>query len=557
MISLVRTPVLIVGGGPVGLALAGDLAWRGLPSLLVERGDGRIGQPKMDLVGPRTMEFCRRWGIVGAVEASPYNRDHPQDYAWISQFDGGWEFGREPFPSMREERAPPQSPQKRERCPQDMFDPILRGWAESLPGTTLRHGTELIGFEEVADGVRTTLRDVATGAETAVQADYLIGCDGAASTVRQGLGITMSGNAALTYTTNAIFRCPDFWQLHSKRKGYRFILIGPEGTWGTIVAINGHDRFRFSFVGDGTPRALEEAEVRRLITRAMGRPFDFEILSIMPWVRRELVADSYGTQRVFLAGDAAHLTSPTGGFGMNMGIQDSVDLGWKLEATLRGWGGPALLASYQPERRPVAVRNVREATGNLQRMLAPRSKLSPEVFAEGPEGQAARRDFGDAYTAAMKREWFTLHIHLGYRYDDSPIVVPDGTPELPEEISTYTQTARPGARAPHVWLAQGRSTLDMFGRGFVLLRFDAAAATARFAAAAAARGVPLAVVDIDNAEARALYARALVLVRPDGHVAWRDDHEPDDALAVIDRIRGAAAPACAHTPKNSALERMA
>ncbi len=274
----------------------------------------------------------------------------------------------------------------------------------------------------------------------------------------------------------------------------------------------------------------------------MGREFDFEILSVLPWVRRQLVADSYGKQRVFIAGDAAHLTSPTGGFGMNTGIQDSVNLAWKLEACLRGWGGPRLLPTYELECRPVGIRNVSEATGNLKRMLSPRVKSVPtEMFDEGPAGDAARKVFGDGYTEMMRREWFSNGIHLGYMYEGSPVIVPDGTPQPPDEVSTYTQTARPGSRAPHVWLADGRSTLDLFGKGFVLLRFGSnPLPVAGLVAAAATCGMPLEVVDIVHPGAEALYERRLVLVRPDGQVAWRADVEPDPAVGVIDAVRGAA-----------------
>ena len=199
----------------------------------------------------------------------------------------------------------------------------------------------------------------------------------------------MSGNPALTYTTNVIFRCPDFPSLHDKGKGYRFIFIGPEGTWLTIVAINGGDRFRMSIVGTPDKVNHSEADIRAALRRAMGKDFDYEILSVMRWVRRELVADRYGTDRVFLAGDSVHLISPTGALGMNTGMQDAVDLGWKLDAVIRGWGGPHLLESYEIERKPVAVRNVKASTENLERMLAPRTthKPPPEVFQAGPGGR--------------------------------------------------------------------------------------------------------------------------------------------------------------------------
>jgi 2-polyprenyl-6-methoxyphenol hydroxylase-like FAD-dependent oxidoreductase len=541
-----RAPVLIVGAGPVGLALAGDLGWRGVPCVLIEKGDGAIEQPKMDLVGVRTMEFCRRWGIADWVRDAPYPGDYPQDYIWLTALNG-YELGREKFPGRAFEACPPESPQKRERVPQDMFDPILKRFASSFEHVSLQYNTELVSFEEASDAVHATVRDTATGATRTIVADYLIGTDGGASTVREQAGFPMSGNPALTYTTNVMFRCQNFPALHDKGLGYRFIFIGPEGTWLTIVAVNGGDRFRMSIVGTPDKVNHSEADIRAALRRAMGRDFDYDILSVMRWVRKELVADSYGSARVFIAGDAAHLMSPTGALGMNSGIQDAVDLGWKLEAVVRGWGGAGLLQSYQIERRPVALRNVAASTANLARMLATRTRRPPpEMFEPGPAGDAARKDYGGWYTEQMRHEWFMNGYHLGYRYDDSPIIVPDGTPAPPLETSTYTQTARPGARAPHVWLADGRSTLDLFGRGFVLLRLGSDAPTGEgLQRAAAARGVPCAVMDIAAPEVLEAYQRRLVLVRPDGHVAWRGDTEPADAAAVIDRVRGAGPSASA------------
>jgi 2-polyprenyl-6-methoxyphenol hydroxylase-like FAD-dependent oxidoreductase len=535
-----HTPVLIVGAGPVGLALAGELGWRGVPCTLIEKTDGSIEQPKMDIVGPRTMEFCRRWGIADWVRDAPYPGDYPQDCIYVTGLNG-YELGRERFPGRAQEKCPPQSPQKRERVPQDMFDPILQRFVRSFAHVTLAYRTELVSFEETADGVRAQLLDVASGATRELVADYLVGTDGGASLVREAARITMSGNPALTYTTNVMFRCADFPFLHDKGRAYRFIFIGPEGTWLTIVAINGGDRFRMSIVGSADKVTHSESDIHAALRRAMGRDFDYEILSVMRWVRRELVADSYGTGRVFIAGDAAHLMSPTGGFGMNTGIQDSVDLGWKLAAAVQGWAGSDLLRSYGIERRPVAIRNVTEASSNLGRMLSTRQRRPPpEIFQGGETGDAARADYGRWFTETMRHEWFTIGIHLGYRYDDSPIIVPDGTPAPPLSISTYAQTARPGARAPHAWLPDGRSTLDLFGRGFVLFRLGGDAPRGEgISSAAAEAGVPLEVIALDLAEVNELYARRLVLIRPDGHVAWRADEEPADARALIDVVRGA------------------
>lgn len=535
-----KTPVLIVGAGPIGLALAGDLGFRGIACTLIERTDGRVSQPKMDMIGIRTMEYCRRWGIVPWVHDAGYNRAYPQDCAWVTSLSG-YEFGREVFAAPQDEKIPPQSPQKRERCPQNFFDPVLKRFARRSPGVFIEYETELVSFTEHADSVTAIARDLKTGTEKTIEAHYLVGTDGGASVVRQALGIKMTGEPTLTHTTNVVFRCNGLEALHDKKPAYRYIFIGPEGTWATLVAINGRDQWRFSLVGDQTKQTPTEEQLRAAITRAVGRPFEFEILSMLPWIRRQLVAESYGTKRVFIAGDAAHLTSPTGGFGMNTGIQDAVNLSWKLAGTLQGWGGDKLLPSYGFEQKPVAERNVAEATDNLKRMLSPRvSSPAREVFENGPGSEQARIEFGNRYTEQMKREWFSIGIHLGYVYEGSPIVVPDGTPRPADEVSSYVPTARPGSRAPHGWLSEGQSTLDLFGKEFVLLRLgkDTPDASA-FEAAAAQLKLPFKVVTIDNAEAEKLYERRLVLVRPDGQVAWRADAVPANARAILDTVRGA------------------
>jgi 2-polyprenyl-6-methoxyphenol hydroxylase-like FAD-dependent oxidoreductase len=530
-------PVLIVGGGPVGLALAGDLGWRGVPCLLIEQSDGSIYQPRQDLVGIRTMEFCRRWGLVAAVEASPYPRDIAQDNVYVTSLVG-YELGRERFPSMGDEKPPPVSPQKRERCPQNMFDPILRAFASSHPSVELRYRTRLLSFIQDRGRVVATLQDLDHARRYEVEARFIAGCDGARSLVRDTLGIGMAGNPALTYTTNIIFRCPHLVSLHDKGLAYRFIILGPDGVWATIVAINGRDQWRMSIIGGANPGELTRDEIDAAISRAVGIDFDYEILTVLPWVRRELVADRFRNGCGFILGDAAHAMSPTGGFGMNTGIGDAVDLSWKLAATLAGWGGPGLLDSYETERRPVGVRNVAEASRNLRRMLS--FGDNPTLLDDSAEGVRTRERVGREFAEAMRHEWYTLGMHLGYRYEGSPICWPDGTDAPPDHPRTYVPTARPGHRAPHAWLANGRSTLDLFGRGFTLLDMGAEAADVVALREAAQRyRVPMQVVRIDEPDALALYERRLVLVRPDGHVAWRDDRAPADPALLIDLARGA------------------
>jgi 2-polyprenyl-6-methoxyphenol hydroxylase-like FAD-dependent oxidoreductase len=528
-----ETEVLVVGAGPVGLALAGDLGWRGRQCLVVDQGDGSIFQPKMDLVGIRTMEFCRRWGIVDDVEASLYDRDYPQDNVYLTALKG-FELGRQPMPSMREDQPPPESPQKRERCPQNMFDPVLRKFAEAHSHTRLLYRHELQSFSQ-DDGITARIVDLDTKRELTIRARYLVGCDGAKSTVREQLGIAMHGKGVLTHTTNMIFRCPEFNRLHDKKPGYRYMFVGSHGTWCTIVAINGRDQWRMSIIGSAheKPRYTDE-DLKAFAHKAMGAPFDLEILSILPWTRAELVAERYQSGRAFICGDACHLTSPTGGLGMNTGIGDAVDLSWKLAAALEGWGGAALLQSYGIERQPVATRITRFSTGNLQIMKQVPS--SDKIADDSEEGRAARQTVGHALLEGLKREWFSMNMHLGNRYVGSPVCIyteyesPEQHAAEFEEAIRYRPTSRPGCRAPHLWLRDGRSMLDLFGRGFVLLVFDEAAhGAAAFRDAALELGMPLDIVRIDEPAARTLYEKGYVLVRPDGHVAWRGDSIGDSA----------------------------
>lgn len=542
MQEVMETEVLVVGAGPVGLALAGDLGWRGHRCIVVERGDGSIYQPKMDQVGIRTMEYCRRWGLVADVEASPYNRARPQDNIYVTALTG-WELGREPFKSMAEDRPPPYSPQKRERCPQNMFDPILQKFARSHPTVEVKLRHKFLALAQDDQGVTATVQDLGNDRTLTIRARYLVGADGGRSRVREQLGITMSGRGLLTHTTNVIFRAPNLDALHAIPQGYRYIFVGPEGTWATLVAINGHDQWRMSLIGSKEPRTYTEEELRALAHKAVGKPFDLEILSILPWQRQELVADTYRRGRCFIAGDAAHLTSPTGGLGMNTGIGDAADLGWKLSAVLEGWGGPRLLDSYEVERRPVAQRIVTISTANLQHMKSP--GRNDHLLEDSEEGRATRERVGRAFSEAMKREWYLDNVHIGYRYLGSPVILyePEDPAQLEREAAEtakYTPTTQPGRRAPHAWLAEGRSTHDQFGRAYVLVDTAGTPDARREALQAAARerGVPFNVVTWTQQGVPDLYQRRYVLVRPDDTIAWRGDALPPDPAGLLATATG-------------------
>jgi 2-polyprenyl-6-methoxyphenol hydroxylase-like FAD-dependent oxidoreductase len=546
-----RIPVLIVGGGPVGLALAGELGWRGVACMLVEQGDGSIATPKMNEVNVRTMEFCRRWGIADAVHACPFPPDYPLDVAFVTSLSG-YELGRMPRPPRVNQKPEPYSPMRLQVCSQMWFDPILQRFARTFANVSLRYRTRLESFAASGDGVSAEIVDLETGRRERVEADYLVGCDGANSMVRRALGIGLDGKT-LGHPVHLYFRAPGLLDICGRKPTVFFITVDRAGPWSNVRIVDpANAMWRLMVLdtdGTSTPETIDREGYLR---RALGRPLEVEWLGTSVWTRRSVVAERYSSGRVFLAGDAVHQLSPTGALGMNTGIADAVDLGWKLAAVLNGWGGERLLSSYDAERRPIGNRNVG---------MAAEFYLAHEKFGDGlatiEENTAAaaelRRRVGEALVRGVGRMFRTIGLQLGYRYEDSPICLPDGTPPCPDDPEDFVPSARPGSRAPHLRLADGRSILDLYGRGFVLLRLGTHAPEgSALEAAAAVRRVPLATVALAEPEAARLYEYPLVLVRPDGHVAWRGDKVPADAAAVIDHVRGAGAPAPAPTPARPA-----
>lgn len=534
-----ETPVLIVGGGPVGLALAAELGRMNIRCTLIEQRDGAISFPKMNMVSSRSMEFCRRWGIADEVRAVGWPDEYPLNVVFVTAMTGH-ELARFDYPGYAERGVLSHTPDGNRRCPQTLFDPILQARVRAFPSVTLRYRTRLDEFNQDADGVHAVLRDLETDRTSRIAADYMVGCDGAESRVRTAAGIDMIGNPALSHNINVFFSAAELpgWTDHGRC--WANWLIGPNGQWGNIVAVDGRDKWRLSMTGFKPGDALGDAEAADCIRRAVGTDFDFTIHSALPWTRKQQVAETYRRDRVFIAGDAAHLLSPTGGFGMNTGIGDAVDIGWKLTAAVNGWAGPGLLDSYEAERRPIGVANVEEATRNHSKLAAlPRGE---EVADESAAGAALRADIRRTIeTGGYNQEYEAEGLILGYSYDASPVIVPDGSAPVSQAVSDYRPTARPGARAPHAWISDRVSTLDLFGDGMTLLRFGDQGAA--LLAAAARVGLPLRVHDIDDPEIAALYESPLVLVRPDGHVCWRGTGGTVDADMVIETVRGNAQPA--------------
>jgi len=533
MAAMREVDVLIAGGGPVGLTASILLSRLGVTSLLVERHPGTSIHPKARGINTRTMEIFRQCGVESAIRAAGLAPERSRFIVW-SRSLAGEELERR-VPARSRPEAQQISPVLRCLCAQDDLEPVLRAHAESLAPGRLRFSTELIDFRQDAEHVGATLRE--DGDETTVRARYLVAADGARSRVREALGIAMQGTAGLYRSINVLLRA-DLTPWVADRPAALYFIEQP-GLKATFLTINGVNRWGFLINNLPLNGAADEYSAERcaaIIRQAAGVPdLDVEILGAVPWVAAAQVAERYRDGRVFLAGDAAHHMPPTGGFGMNTGVQDVHNLAWKLHAVLRGWAGPELLASYEDERLPYGRAITEQSLANA-RSLGRGESLDPAAPAAG---MLARPEFLNE-----------LGMIFGASYTSSAIV-PDGTPPVvvANPVTDYVPTARPGARAPHVWLERDGSrlsTLDLFGHGFVLLTGAGAAWREAAEGVAMDLGVPLAAFavglggdlgDPDKRWAAAYGAGSdgAVLVRPDGHVGWRSSAGPSQPRAQVAR----------------------
>ena len=549
--TTLTTDVLIVGGGPTGLALAADLSTKRIASMVVETRTEPTAHPRATLLGSRSMEYFRRLGLDEAIVERSLPRHRGYRIVFATRLSGKLLHAHDSaspddYRSAHSELRTdvPESawtPYYKVQIGQHALEPILRRWVEHEGVADVRYGHEFMSFVQDVDGVTSRVKDLSSGETVDVRSRYLVACDGGRSAVRTTLGIPYTGRGAMRRNVSYLFRSKAFLE-HATAAGWaNLYFIFRPGAFGVFTNINGGEIWNYqNYVMEGEAEGSERDPVEQ-IRDAMGADFPLEILQVMHWSHHQSVADRFRDGRVFLAGDACHLFCPTGGIGMNTGIADAFDLGWKLAATLRGWAGPHLLDSYEWERRAIGVRNTIAAASNADRIDAMMTVTPSGLEDEGPAADEARRAFGRRLRQTSK-QFNTAGLHLGYRYADSFVVVPDGTPEPPDDPRIVTQSTWPGCRAPHVWLEVGRSTLDLFdGSGYVLVALPGAPDSAALASAAEQRGIPFRRADV-NERARALYQTSFVLVRPDGTVCWRGDAAPHDADAIWDLVTGRVAP---------------
>ena len=529
------TEVLIVGAGPVGLTLAYDLGRRGIRCTLIEQKEAPQFLPKMERCNARTMEIFRRLGLADKIRAAGLPSCVPMDVFIILAMNEP-PLLQQHYPSVDAARVAirgcrdgTQPLEPYQLISQYTLEPLLKAEVEALPGVTVRYACEFLSFEQDAAGVSAAVKNE-TGATETIRAAYLVGCDGGASPVRKQLGVKLRGEGNLLELRQALFRCDELFDK---------IPIGDGPGHGRHYHV-ADDRATFLIMQDSTRHwtlhavVEHDEDMRAAFERTVAIPVRYEMLSCAPWRQNLLLADSYGSGRVFLAGDAVHLVIPTGGLGMNTGVGDAIDLSWKLAATLRGWGGPNLLRSYELERRQVGERNVGASRYASLGRRKWRAQYRPEIRDRTSAGQAARDNLVRVAKIEQPKSNEMIGAELGYRYVDSPIIcdIPGGPEHL---FRDYRPTTWPGARLPHVWLADAMPIQDRIGDGYTVLRLGGTSAdTSDLELALRSYGAPVSALDIPDAAARDLYERDIILLRPDMHVVWRGNRLDDvDGIAAI------------------------
>ncbi len=529
--------VIIAGAGLVGLTLAANLARFGVKTLLLERNRTPSPWPKMDRTNARSMEMFRRLGLADGLRALGYPADNPMDVFLMTRLAEP-PLAILPFPSVAACRkaiarchngALPLEPYQ--LVSQNKVEPFLKAVAEASPNVTVRYGWDLVGLSQEEDGVCVDATST-DGSHNRYNARYLVGCDGGASTVRKALDIKLEGQGGIRDVRQVIFYSADLYDKipYGKGRHYSFLDEGRS----LIVAQGCRKEFTLH------TSLPADTDFLPVLQDLIGFECDLRVLHVVPWRYNLLVAEKYREQRVFLAGDSAHLVIPTGGLGFNSGVGDAFDLAWKLAGTVKGWGGPQLLESYERERRPVALRNIQASGAAAAAVPVWQAEITSEALEDTPAGALRRHIITESFKVNHGKMHRMRGAEFGYSYAGSPIVADEAGNAAEWDIDTYTPHTRTGGRIPHMWLSDGRPLQDLLGDGYTLLDLCGGWDAEPLRQAFRDVGARLDVLRLDEPHIREVFERSVYLLRPDLHIAWRGDAAPADVTALAALVTGHA-----------------
>ena len=554
-----RTQVAIIGGGPAGLMLAIELGCRGVACTVLEEDAHCPVLPKANATSARTMEHYRRRGFADQVRALGLPLQHPQDVVYCTRI-AGRELARFRIPSSQQAASQTAwgdygpgtwpTPELPHRVQQMLIEPILKAQAQRYASVDVRFGARAVALRDLGDHTEVDFVDTESGTPQTLRAAYAVGCDGPRSLVRQTMGVVYSGQSKEQreffggQMVSVYLRAPGLYGVLGKPKAWQYWAVNPQRR-GLLCAINGIDTFVLLIQLAPDAKAAE-LDVPEVMKQAFGVNFEHEVIALTSWhAGHALVAERMRVGRLFVAGDAAHLFTPTGGMGYNTSVDDVVNLGWKLALVLQGVAGDALLDSYDAERRQIALRNTAFARSMADSIG--RLPVATEVEDDSALGEQARAALAQALAAHVAREFNIPGLQLGLRYAGSAIVAQESGAPPPDDPNHYVPSGTPGARAPHLAVGSGgASLLDYFGRDFTLLLLDGSATLAWEREAQRLR-LNLKLLHWHKPEARALYGGAIILIRPDHHIAWRGDASADIPAVLA---RAIAATPSAHESRS-------
>jgi len=544
-----KSPVLIIGAGPVGLTMAMDLAQRGIDVVMVEtRHRGEPPNVKCNHVAARTMEIFRRLGVASKIRSSGLPEDYPHDVAYRTSFTG-MELSRIPIPCRRDrftDTAGPDgnwpTPEPPHRINQIYLEPILFEHVAALPQVKILNRTSIDDFTQDDEGVTAVGHHLDTGELVSIRCQYMVGCDGGRSNTRKKIGAKLEGVDVVGRVQSTYIRAPELIHHLKVAPAWATFSLNPRRC-GNVYAIDGQEKWLIHNYLKEDETDFDSVDrdwaIRQIL--GVGDDFQYEILTNEDWVGRRLVADKFRDRRVFICGDAAHLWIPMAGYGMNAGIADAMNLSWVLAAHLNGWAGAGILDAYERERKPITEQVSRFAMNHAIALQKEREAIPLGLEEVGSAGDALRAQAGQKLYDLNVQQYCCAGLNFGYYYSDSSLIMADGETPPPYTMGGFTPSTVPGCRAPHFWLHDGRSLYDAFGPGYTLLRFAAETEVNNFMNEAKTQGVPVALLDIAPQDAPPeTYQHPLVLCRADQHVVWRGDQLPANVAHMVARLRGVA-----------------